>query len=87
MQKQVRPSTAAHNDRTMAETIPALQAVGYQVHQGTAADGDLAGRWWWTRFQPGWGECESSPGDFDSADQAWAAAATEQTVNPLPPIR
>lgn len=70
----------------MNHDTAALEAVGYQVHQGTPADGDLAGRWWWTLFQPGWGECEVSPGDFDTAEQAWANAAAAHAADPLPTI-
>lgn len=54
-----------------AANIAAAQAFGYQVHQGTSLDAELAGRWWWTLMQDGWGEPECSFGDFATEAEAW----------------
>lgn len=57
-----------------------LEAFGYQVHQGTASDGSLAGRWWWTLFQPGWSGVETAPGDFGTEEEAWQDAEAAYVV-------
>jgi hypothetical protein len=54
---------------------------GYRVHGGTAEDGALCDRFWWTLFRPGWSEPEVSNGDWPSSggaeDAAVAALADE----------
>lgn len=52
-----------------------VKAAGFQIHQGTVADGeDLNGRWWWTLSQPGWSGVETALGAFNSDAEAWADA-------------
>ena len=64
------PSTSADPPPTNVSR-PALAAFGFQVHLGSADDGSLDGRWWWTLFKEGWGECETSPAQFDTDAEAW----------------
>lgn len=42
----------------------------YSFHRGGPADGELAGRWWWTLYLQGWMEAESSCADFDTEQEA-----------------
>lgn len=53
-----------------AANVAAAEAYGYAVHQGTKADGALAGRWWWTLSKDGWSAVECGP-DFATEGEAW----------------
>ena len=58
-----------------ADDLETVKAVGFEVQQGTEADGtDLVGLWWWTLNQPAWNQPECSNANFTSEADAWANA-------------
>lgn len=70
---------------TIAPTTEAsrrAQSAGFEVHFGTPADGDLAGRYWWTLFQRGWSGAECAPGTFSTGDDAWEDAVATLATDP-----
>lgn len=66
---------------TPAERINRLAAAGYETHLGTSAHAELAGRWWWTLYRPGWSGVETSSGTWATEDEAltdaWVHMASE----------
>lgn len=67
-----------------ADNIASAAAFGYEVHQGTEADGALAGRWWWTLSQDGWSGIECGP-DFATEDEAWDDAVVAHASELMEP--
>lgn len=53
------------------------EAHGYRLHEGGTDDGDLVGRWWWTRCREGWSDVEVGP---DYATEASARASARRAL-------